>query len=111
MPSPSWEDLDDFFDGDEFAINAIFRRDQEIVAEVLGIFDDPTFTPSVGDYEHEGRNPTLSIKEVSAVGILSGDTVEVNGKTFDVFEAPEADGTGMTVVNLAEQPELYDAQP
>lgn len=109
MPAPNWEDLDQFLDADDFAQTAIIRRDGNLVIEVLGIFDDPYFSPEIGEYTFEDRQPRLTVKEVSVILVRRGDTVDVDGKTFDLINDPEPDGTGMSVLTLASQPGVYNA--
>ena len=42
MPHPDWEDISAFFELEEFATTANITRGSEKVADVLGIFDDPS---------------------------------------------------------------------
>jgi len=111
MPAPDWENLDQFLALDDFATRAIFKRDGVELIEVFGIFDDPYYSPEIGEYTFENRNPRLTVKERDVVAINHGDTAEIDGITYDVIGPPESDGTGMSVVNLATQPEQYNATP
>ncbi|SMX27288.1 Phage Head-Tail Attachment [Pelagimonas phthalicica] len=109
MPHPDWEDLSDFFDPDEFATKAIITRGAEAVAEVFGIFDDPTDVASLGEFELEHPNPRFVCAEVEVSLVHAKDVVTIEGKAFDLMRAPELDGTGLAVLHLATPNVIHDA--
>ena len=109
MPQPLWEDLSEFFDPDEFATTAIVTRDEEMIGEVLGIFDDPNQVAELGEYQFDHPVPRFACKEVDAGLIERGDVVTIEGKEFDVMQEPELDGTGIATLVLSEPNVIYDA--
>jgi hypothetical protein len=109
MPHPPWEDLATFFDPDDFATTATIRRAGEIVGEVLGIYDDPNHVSSLGDYDLDHPVPKFTCAEVDTAGFHRGDTVEIEGTTFDLMEEPSRDGTGISVLILGDQNVIYNA--
>ncbi|WP_300067727.1 hypothetical protein [uncultured Ruegeria sp.] len=109
MPHPDWEDLSDFFDPDEFADTANITRDNQVVGQILGVFDDPSQVAKLGEYEHDHHAPTFICPEVEAAIVQPGDVAEIDGTPYDVTKSPQADGTGLSKLILAEQNEYYDA--
>ncbi|MEY8099043.1 hypothetical protein AB9F29_16700 [Falsihalocynthiibacter sp. S25ZX9] len=109
MTHPSWENLSDFFDPDEFATEAVFNRGEVEIGRVLGIFDDPTGPSSLGEYEHEIQAPHFTGPEDGLSLVEDGDTVSIEGKTFDVIGSPKLDGTGVSVVTLATLNVIFNA--
>lgn len=109
MPHPDWEDLSAFFDPDEFATSAVITRGEETVAEVLGIFDDPNEVAALGEYELDHPNPRFVCPEADVADVRKGDIVTIEGKTFDLMQEPELDGTGVAALILAEPNVIYDA--
>ena len=109
MSHPDWEDLSTFFDPDEFATTAIITRGAEQVAEVLGIFDDPNQVAALGEYELEHLTPRFTCPETHVAAVQRGDVAQIEGRFFDIMQAPELDGTGIAVLILAQQNVIYDA--
>lgn len=109
MPHPSWEDLSEFFDPDEFASTAIITRGEEQIGEVLGIFDDPNQLVRLGEYELDHPTPRFTCREVAVATIHKGDTATIEGRMFDVMQEPELDGTGLAVLILANPNVIYNA--
>ena len=109
MPHPGWEDLSTFFDPDEFATLALFTRDAETVAEVLGIFEDANQVAALGDYDLEHPTPRFLCPETSVAGVRKNDRVTIEGKEFDLMRDPELDGTGLATLILAEPNVIYNA--
>lgn len=101
MPAPAWEDLDDFLQLDDFAVEGIVKAGGTGTPRtIVGIFDDPYLNAQLGEYELDSSAPRFTVKETEAAGILRGDTLEVAGKVFDVLSSPQQDGTGMAVIAL-----------
>lgn len=109
MPEPAWEDLSAFFDADEFATTAVITRGVDPVAEVLGVFDDPNEVASLGDFEMDHPTPRFLCPESAVVGVRSGDVATIEGRDFDVVDAPQRDGTGLATLVLAKQTVTYIA--
>lgn len=103
MPAPAWEDLDAFLSVDEFAVAATVHLQAGTMRTVRGIFDDPYLNAELGEYEFDTNRPRLTCKESDVDGVLRGDTVVIDGKTYDVLSTPNSDGTGMALLELAPQ--------
>ncbi len=101
MPSPSWEDLDVFLQLDDFAVTGVIHLQSGQTRTVKGIFDDPYLAARLGGYDRDDNHVTFTVKETDCVGMRRGDTVAVNGKTFDVMSTPQGDGTGVSLIVLA----------
>lgn len=102
MPAPEWEDLDVFFQEDDFATAAVIHLASGQNRPVTGIFDDPSMTAKLGGYQRDDNNIMLTVKETDAIGVRQRDTVTVKHRagdiTYDVMKTPEADGTGLAVI-------------
>jgi hypothetical protein len=103
MPTPAWDDLDAFLAVDEFAVKATVRLQDGGARMVPGIFDDPYLNAQLGEYESDTTRPRFTCKEADVIGVLRGDLVDINGRTYDVLSSPQPDGTGMALLDLAIQ--------
>lgn len=104
MPAPAWEDLDVFLQEDDFAVSGIIHLQSGENRPVRGIFDDPYLAARLGGFDRDDNHVTFTVKESDTVGVRRLDTVDVNGKTFDVMSTPQGDGTGMSIIVLANLP-------
>jgi hypothetical protein len=104
MPSPAWEDLDQFFDVDDFATTATFTRvNGQVLPPVKGIFDEPYFDKQLGEYIQDGGDPRITCKAADVVGLKKHDACVVAstpGIQYAVLHDPKYDGTGTCVVYL-----------
>ena len=100
MPSPAWEDLDDFLDPEEFGVQAVITFQAGGTRTISVIFDDPYVNAKAGEYERDDNGPKAKGKETDMVGITRKDTVVIAGKTYGVLTSPQADGTGISVLEL-----------
>ena len=103
MPTPAWEDLDAFLSVDEFAVVATIRLQGGTTRAVRGIFDDPYLNAELGEYEFDTNRPRLTCKESDVIGVIRGDVVEIDRKVYDVLSSANSDGTGMAVLEMAQQ--------
>lgn len=103
MPSPAWEELDAFLDTDDFATEAIVTLQGGVSRPIHGIFDDPYLNAENGEYDFDTARPRLTCKEIDVLGVIRGDTCEIDGVTYDILSSPHSDGTGMAVLELAPQ--------
>lgn len=101
MPSPAWEDLDDFLDVDDFATAAVIHFQGGGQRPVVGNLDDPYLLVRAGEYSEDTTKPTFYVKESDAAGIRRKDWLVVNGKTYDIMTGAQPDGTGMAIIELA----------
>lgn len=109
MPHPTWEDLSEFFDPDEFATIATITRASENVGEVLGIFDDPNHVTGLGEYDLDHPVPKFMCAEFNVALLKRGDVVTIEGKDFDLIEEPKLDGTGIATLILGNPNMIYNA--
>lgn len=103
MPAPTWEDLDEFLDVDEFATPATVHRQDGAILSVVGIYDDPYLNAELGEYDMDTSRPRFTCKEVDVPGVTRGDTITIGGVTMDILTAPQSDGTGVALLDLAPQ--------
>ncbi len=103
MPTPAWDDLNTFLSLDDFAVEATVTRQDGDTRVVIGIFDDPYLNAQLGEYELDTSRPRFTCRESDVIGVLRGDMVEINGRSYDVLSSAQPDGTGMAVLELAAQ--------
>lgn len=101
MPAPAWEDLGEFLDVDEFATEATITLQGGGTLQVTGIYDDPYLNAELGEYDMDTSRPRFTCAESAVPGVARGDTIEIGGTTYDVMSAPQSDGTGMAMLDLA----------
>ena len=100
---PAWEDLDAFLNVDEFAVAATVHFQDGGSQVVRGIFDDPYLNAELGEYDMDSSRPRLTCKLSDVLAVRRGDTVQIDGKTYDVLTGAQPDGTGMAMLDLAVQ--------
>lgn len=101
MPSPAWENLDDFLQVDDFAVPAVITLQNLSTVSLNVIFDDPYLNAETGEYQADTSEPRILCKESDVVAVTRGDSVLVGGKTYDILTAFQSDGTGMAFCRLA----------
>ena len=103
MPSPFWENLDEFFSTQEFAVEATLKfADQSPDRAVVGNFDDGYEMPRLGEFERDHQGPIFVGKSSGLEGVTRGDSLVVAGKTYTVLTAPQDDGTGIACLELSD---------
>lgn len=112
MPSPSWENLDDFLADDAaggFAVPAaIYLYGVAQPRIVTGIYDDPYLNAQLGEYEADTSEPRFTCKETDVVGVKRGDywqqldsrTRQPVGPRLNIMTEPQSDGTGMAILRM-----------
>lgn len=108
MPIQSWEDLDDFLDEDDFAVPAVIHLQGGGLVSLSVIFDDPNVNAALGDaFVRDDVQPRATCKEALVPAVRRGDTITVTfptgPRTYDILTAPQPDGTGLAVLELATQ--------
>lgn len=98
------DDLADFFDCDEFAVQVTLLFANGKRRTVNAIFDDPYFNTDIGEYVLDTTEPriTAASKDIADLH-WRADLVQIKGETFNVVTEPQHDGTGVAVVKLARQ--------
>lgn len=105
MPQAVFDDLDAFLATDEFAVSATVHLQDGGTRVITGIFDDPYLNTELGEYEVDTSRPRFACKQADVINLSRGDTVEIDGETFDIITSAQPDGTGMALLELARQPE------
>ncbi len=103
MASRDWENLDVFFDPDEFGEEALIHFQDGSTRDIVGIFDEPYVNTQTGEYDMDTVQPRLTTKIADVADVLRGDEVEINGTKYDVLTGPQNDGTGLGMLELAPQ--------
>jgi hypothetical protein len=103
MPNPSWDDLSEFFDADDFAVVAVIVQ-AGVAREVLCHFDAPHVDAQAGGYEANSADVFITAPETALAGIRRGATCNVGGKTYAVLDSPQGSGTGTAVLKLSKEP-------
>jgi hypothetical protein len=102
------EDVSQFFDQGEFAVEAVFTREvggeTVEVATASVIFNDPSHEVALGQANVEEPAPFLMAPAASLAAVRRRDAVAVNGAGYTV-ERLHPDGTGLTIAYLAEADE------
>lgn len=102
------EDVSQFFDQGEFAVEAVFTREVDgetvEVATADVIFNAPSHEVPLGQAAVEESAPFLMAPTASLAAVRRKDAVAVNGADY-VIERLHPDGTGTTVAYLAEADE------
>ncbi len=101
MLEPSWEDLDGFLNTDEFATTAVLQLQNGTTRQIVGIFDEPFLDANLGEYRMDQVAPRFTCRADQVGGVTRGDVLVVQGRTLDIMQSPQADGTGMAAIRLA----------
>jgi len=101
MPSPDWEDLDAFLDEGEFADAVTVTREDGVVLSFSGIYEDQYLDAQLGEYTMDTIRPRVWCKQADVPGVARGDICTVGDAAYDVMSAPQGDGTGMAMIDLA----------
>ena len=96
------EELDPFFDTDDFAVAATFTRDGDEVAAAAVIFNGPGHQVTVYETAVEEPAPFLLAPAASVADVRRNDEAAVEGQGSFVVERVEPDGTGLTRLYLSE---------
>lgn len=111
MPSPLWEDLDQFLDTDDFALFGTVTFQSGGAATFTGIFDDPYLNAELGEFDMDNMKPRFLCRETDVADIERGDTIlifqknaagaVVWSKAFDILTSGQPTGDGMALLELA----------
>ena len=100
MHAPDWENLDDFFSTDEFAVDAMLYPADGPARPLKGIFDHPYQAADLGEYHADTHAPRFTCKTLDVESVCRGDGLVVAGIRYDIMSAPEDDGTGVSALRL-----------
>lgn len=88
------EDLDQFFDTDEFAVVATFTKADLSTLQANVIFTDESDQENVFDTAIERHAAYITVPSSYLPGVVRGDGVNVNATDYTI-ERIEKDGIGM----------------
>jgi hypothetical protein len=96
----AWEDLDVFFDLDEFAETVVLTGAGNKV--VKAIFNDPYVNAHAGQYEADTGKPHILLqeKDIYNLNVRRGMPLHVRGKSYSVATSPQRDGTGLVILEI-----------
>lgn len=102
MPTPVWDDLDDFLSLDDFAITATPDGGQTFPL----IVEEQYFSAELGTYDMNTSDPWATAKASDVVGLKKRSRLAIkqNSALYGVFwltHDPEPDGTGMATLRLS----------
>lgn len=96
------EDIDAFFNTDDFAVAATYTPDGGSPSTVNGIFDDEYFDEVGGSVGIEGSQPRFTCKLADVAAVEQGDALTVSGVSYLIVNV-QKDGTGIVILILEEQ--------
>lgn len=94
------ENLDQFFDTDDFAVSAVITLSDASTRAINVIFDSPTQSVDIYDVEIEADAPFLRCKTSDLAGVKNNDTVSVNSQIYKIKKITNDDGTGVSLIYL-----------
>ncbi|KVW63451.1 hypothetical protein [Burkholderia ubonensis] len=107
MPShPSWDDLDEFLEPDDFAsLATITLKGGAVLRDVAGIFEEPGMSAAIGTFEQDTTRPTFLCKWSDVSAVRRGDLFVIPDaagmlKNYEAHKTPARTGDGMAVVSL-----------
>lgn len=92
---PDWDDIDDFFDEDDFAISATYTPSGGLAKSILVIPDSVPVDSPVSGTVYSNQRKTVLCKTSDVEGATEGETLEIDSVTWYVkdVDANEAEGT------------------
>lgn len=108
MPAPAWEDLDAFFEVDDFAFPAVINLQGGGQISLSVIFDSRYVESDTRDaYVADQERPVATCRSDLVRSVRRGDTMTVTfptgAQTFDILTAPQGTGTGTAEIVMARQ--------
>lgn len=100
LPFAGGEDLDVFFNTDEFAQGAIYTRYGYAPTTIRVIFDRTTADSEGQGMSIENNQPSVLTKSSNVLYASNRDTLALNGITFKVVDKDE-DGTGLATLRIS----------
>lgn len=115
MPTPAWDELEQFTDPEDFGTWAVITFQAGGTRRIPVLFDDPAanirfrnrapMSPVVtlGDYDMDAEHPYMTATVAHLDGVRRKDSVmlEADGSTYGILTGPKPDGTGFAFVSLA----------
>ncbi|WP_422022939.1 head-tail joining protein [Roseibium sp.] len=94
-------DLAAFFATDDFAVCVAYSLQGGGAGTITGIFDQPDNVTDLGETGFLAGSPTFTV-QTSALpaGFDEDASLTINGKAYRVTQAPQGDGTGVSILML-----------
>lgn len=89
-------DLSEFLDSNEFAVNITFGSNT-----IIGIFDDAFEAVEQDENSVENTQPQVIVRDTDITGLVHGDIFTINSIRYNVIGI-QPDGTGLTIVVLSQ---------
>ena len=94
--NPDWEDLDIFFDEDEFAVPAVLTLADGTTFDLTGIYETPYMKRDLGELIVDADDPSFTCKWQSEFeAVRQGDRLTISDEVFYIEGAARNDGTGV----------------
>jgi len=100
MPHPSWDNVDEFLDPDDFGTVARAQPATGPAFDMPGIFDDGVMNVEAGEYDMADGRPRIEVHERFAPLLKKRDAVTINGQAYYLVHDPHPNGTGTCVLEL-----------
>lgn len=101
------DDIDVFLDTDDFAEDSTYTERNEhgmvqATATVPVLFDSPGSIVTIGRVSSYIEKPQIRLRTSAVPNASKNDAFTVGGIEYKVAQPPQPDGTGMSVIILAE---------
>lgn len=93
------EDLSQFFDQKDFAVEAVIKSGAAVIRTISVIFNDPTQDVAVFDAEVQSNLPFAQCESSDLVGVTHAHTMTIGATVYRIKDI-HSDGTGISIVQL-----------
>lgn len=91
------EDLSQFFETDDFAVEAVITLPDSSLRTVKTIFNTPSQSVEIYDTNIESDAPNLTVKTADLTGVKTRNSINVGGTDY-LIEHISHDGTGVSTL-------------
>lgn len=99
MPAPDWEDLNEFFDDEEFSDIATFTPESGPAFGVVGNFDDAYSNPELSEYPMDTQKPQFICPFAKVQNVHRGMACQINEVDY-LVRTNEPEGSGLALIVL-----------
>lgn len=93
------EDLAQFFEQDDFAVEAVIKNGSTVIRTISVIFNTPTQEVAIFDTSAGVNAPFVQCQTSDLSGITGSHTMTINSVVYRISEQ-DNDGTGISTVQL-----------
>lgn len=101
-----FEDLSEYFDLDEFAVEAVFVRDDVTIAEVRGILETSAKTHDISDHRRRVSSAVFHCPARHVDRVRKDDEFTSGKISYTVASAPQLED-GIAAITLAPADRIY----